>query len=128
MKITMIPVGGNAPTHYSFNGDVLTAYYNGASESFDLSSLVYGASFEGFDIDVLELEPGFVMRGAYRDDLGELHLILCQRVSAGHWQQGEEFDSTAYIPEKSQVIYNKGIEHHGVATVFTSLGEIEAEV
>jgi len=125
MKITVLPVG-IAPTHYSFNGDILTAYHNGLEESFDFSGLMLGGMFEGFEVDTLELAQESIIRSAFRDSSGELNVTLCQQASiAGHWEKGDEIDSSNYNPEDIHVILNNDKEYHGVLYVVTSVGELE---
>lgn len=122
MKIKFLATG-MAPTHYSFNGEVVMAHHNGQSEDFDLSGLAEGDQFQGVGVDTLELAPGHVLRNAYRDSNGELHLTLCQQVGPGHWQEGVEFDVTEYDPAKIQAIYNADKPHSGAPWAVTSGGK-----
>ena len=76
MKITVLATG-NAPTHYSFNGDVITAYYDGLAEDFDLSVIQSDNKFTGLSVDSLNRKASQIIRAAYRDESGELHVTLC---------------------------------------------------
>ena len=124
MKITVIPTG-NAPTHYSFSGEVITAHYDGSTEDFDLSVIPAGGKFTGVGVDTLDLPASQIVRDAYRDSAGELHVTLCQKTGPGHWESGSEIDVTAYQPDKIQVTYNADKAHAGVPTVVTSTGTQE---
>ena len=124
MKITVIPTG-NAPTHYSFNGELITAYYDGETESFDLSVIPADGKFEGVGVDTLDLPASQIIRDAYRDSAGELHVTLCQKVGSGHWESGLEIDSASYQPDKIQVVYNTDKAHAGTPTAVTSTGTQE---
>lgn len=121
MKIKILATG-EAPTHYSFNNEVVTAYHNGLSESFDLSSIEFGDQFVGVSVDTLNLNMFHVIRDVYRDRLGELHLVLCQEVGAGHWRESDEFDSEFYKPEGIYAKYTNQ-KHAGTPSVVTSEGE-----
>ena len=124
MKITVIPTG-NAPTHYTFDGEVITAHYDGETESFDLSVIPADGKFEGVVVDTLDLPASQIVRDAYRDSLNELHVTLCQKVGAGHWLTGPEIDSAQYNPAVSQVVYDASKAHAGTPTVVTSTGTQE---
>jgi hypothetical protein len=121
MKITVLPTG-NAPEFYTFSGEVVTANYKGESESFDLSPVATGDVFKDVTVDTLDLPTGHIIRDVYRDEAGELHFKVCQKVGAGHWLTGAEFDTTAYNPEAIYAVYDSNKEHSGVATVTTSKG------
>lgn len=105
MKLLFIPTG-NAPSHYSFDGDVVTAHHDGQTESFDLSALTASDQFQGVELDTLTgPAPSQVIRDAYRDEAGELHVTLCQQVVAGQypgmradWRTGNEIDASQYDP------------------------------
>jgi len=124
MKITVIPTG-NAPTHYSFNGELITAYYDGETESFDLSVIPADGKFEGVGVDTLDLPASQIVRDAYRDSAGELHVTLCQKTGSGHWETGVEIDVTAYQANKIQVTYNADKAHAGTPWAVTSIGKQE---
>lgn len=123
MKITFIPTG-NAPSHYSFNGEIITAHCDDGSESFDLSQMAEGGQFTGLQVDTLPLPAPQIIRSAYRDETGELHVTLCQRVGAGHWESGGEINADQYNPDKVQVVYRKDRKHAGVPTAHTRLGRM----
>ena len=124
MKITVIPTG-NAPSHYSFNGAVITANHGNQSEDFDLSALENGGQFGGVSVDTLELPGSQVVRDAYRDAQGELHVTICQKVGPGHWETGSEFDVAQYDPAKAHVKLTDK-DYSGIATVFTANGKTTA--
>ena len=75
MKITVIPTG-TPVTHYAFTGETITAFCKSEQEDFDLSSLVASAEFQSVVVDTLDTSPSQIIREAYRDDAGELHLTL----------------------------------------------------
>jgi len=104
MKLKVLATG-NAPTHYSFSGDVVTAHYGDQSEPFDLSALAIGDKFEGVEADVLEMNNDQIIRDVYRDDTGELYVTICQRVGPGHWTESEWMPVSAYGPKKINVTF-----------------------
>jgi len=122
MKITVIPTG-NAPEYYSFEGETITAYKAYLGESFDLSTVETGGKFVEAEVDTLDLPAGQIIRDVTRDELGELHVTLCQRTGPGHWLTGAEFDATEYAADKSHVIYNADKSHGGEPWVLTSTGK-----
>jgi hypothetical protein len=121
MKITVLPTG-NAPEFYTFSGEVVTAHYKGESESFDLSSVETGGAFIDATVDTLDLPVVHIIRDVTRDEAGELHFKVCQKVGAGHWLTGAEFDSVGYNPETIYAVYDETKSHSGTATVTTSKG------
>ena len=98
MKITVIPTC-TPVTHYAFNGETITAFCKGEQEDFDLSSLVASSQFQSVVVDTLDTSPSQIIRAAYRDESGELHVTLCQGVGSGHWEASDEIDSESYNPE-----------------------------
>lgn len=103
MKLHFLATG-NAPTAYSFDGDTITAKKNGQSEQFDLSGLQRGGKFLGVEVENLPLAPGHIIRNAYRDSVGELHVTLCQAVGANDWaKQDGEIDAAQYNPSTCYV-------------------------
>jgi hypothetical protein len=103
MKLHFIATG-DAPERYSFSGDTITAEKNGQSESWNLSGLQAGGKFQGITVDTLSLSPGHVIRDAYRDSGGELHVTLCQAVGANDWtEQDGEIDAADYDPAVAYV-------------------------
>ena len=124
MKITVIPTS-NAPTHYSFDGEVITVYYDGEKESFDLSVIPADGEFKGVLADTVNLPSSQILRDAYRNSAGELHVTLCQKVGAGHWETGSEIDVTTYEPTQVQVVYNATKAHAGTPWAITSTGKRE---
>ena len=123
MQITVIPTG-NAPTHYSFDGEVITAHYDGETESFDLSAIPADGKFTGVGVDTLDLSASQIVRGAYRDSAGELHVTLCQKVGAGHWEASDELDSESYNPDTVYVKLNQEKAFSGTPKVTTRQGAV----
>jgi len=126
MKITVIPTG-NAPTHYSFSGEVITAHHDEETESFDLSVIPTDGKFTGVGVDTLDLPASQIVRDAYRDSAGELHVTLCQKVGSGHWETGITFDSADYNPELVLVKYRTDKPYAGYAYAITSTGVTGAQ-
>ena len=124
MKIAVIPTG-NAPTHCTFNGEVITAHSDGETESFDLSAIPADGKFTCVGVDTLDLPASQIVRGAYRNSAGELHVTLCQKVGSGHWEAGTEIDAAAYQADKIQVVYNADKAHAGTPWAITSTGKRE---
>ena len=122
MKITVIPTD-TPVTHYAFNGETITAFCKGEQEDFDLSSLVASAEFQSVVVDTLDTSPSQIIREAYRDDAGELHVTLCQGVGSGHWEAGSEIDAAAYQADNIQVTYNSDKPHAGTPWAITSTGK-----
>lgn len=123
MKIKVLPTG-DAPEYYTFNGEVVTAHKDGLSEDFDLSVIQTGDQFTGIEADTLNLNGSHILRNVYRDQLGELHISICQKVGAGHWEAKDEFDVNQYEPSNINVIYREDKPHAGVAVVQTSQGMV----
>ena len=123
MKITVIPTA-TPVTHYAFSGETITAFCKGEQEDFDLSSLVASAEFQSVGVDTLDTSPSQIIRKAYRDESGELHVTLCQGVGAGHWIESEVLDSFEYDPYLVYVRLNKSKQFGGVATVMTKEGAV----
>lgn len=98
MKIKLLATG-NAPEYYSISGETITAHRGAKSESFDLSAIETGGEFLGITVDTLPLNAAHILRGAYRDDLGELHVTLCQAVGPGRWSESPEIDADVYDPD-----------------------------
>ena len=124
MKITVIPTG-NAPTHYTFSGEAITAHYDGVTEEFDLSVIPTDGKFTGVGVDTLDLPASQIIRDSYRDSAGDLHVTLCQKVGSGHWESGSEIDVTTYEPTQVQVVYNATKAHAGTPWAITSTGKRE---
>lgn len=125
MKLLFIPTG-NAPEFYQFDGETVYAHFGGVIESFDLSGLQTGDKFLGI-AESNPLPQGLdvrqIIRDAYRDDSGELHLTLCQAVGPGHWVEGVEFDAAQYRPDAVNVGLTPRA-HEGTAWVQTSEGRM----
>ena len=124
MKITVLATG-NAPTHYSFNGDVITAYYDGLAEDFDLSVIQSDNKFTGLSVDSLNRKASQIIRAAYRDESGELHVTLCQGVGSGHWEAGPEIDAADYQPDGINVVHREDKPSTGKPWAMTSIGKVE---
>ena len=125
MKLKLIS-SYQSPDYYTFDGDVITAHSGDVSESFDLSALVHGDKFEGVEPDTLTLNPAHIIRDAYRDDSGVLHVTLCQAVGPGHWSESAEIDSADYDPDAIHVPFVKAAA--GKPWALTRQGHTEPEV
>ena len=123
MKITVIPTD-TPVTHYAFSGEIITAFVNGEQEDFDLSSLVASAEFQSVVVDTLDTSPSQIIREAYRDDAGELHVKLCQGVGSGHWEASDVLDSANYNPDTVYVKLNQEKAFSGTPKVFTRQGAV----
>jgi len=121
MKITVIPTG-TPVTHYAFNGEVITVYYDGETESFDLSVIPADGEFKGVLADTVNLPSSQILRDAYRNSAGELHVTLCQKVGAGHWEASDELDSESYNPDTVYVKLNQEKAFSGTPKVTTRQG------
>ena len=124
MKITVLATG-NAPTHYSFSGDTITAHYDGLAEDFDLSVIQSDNKFTGVSVDSLNLRDSQIIRDAYRDESGELHAIICQQVGSGHWEAGPEIDAADYQPDGINVVLREDKPSTGNPWAMTSIGKVE---
>jgi len=116
---------GNSPTCYSISSEVITAFYNEASESFDLSALETNGKFTGVGVDTLSLNSQHIIRDAYRDDAGELHVTLCQAVGPGNWGESQEFDSSDYDPDVIHVEFKGAMA--GTPWALTRRGKVNPE-
>jgi len=124
MKITILATG-NAPTHYSFNRGIITAYYDGIAEDFDLSVIQPDNKFTGLSVDSLNLRASQIIRGAYRDESGELHVTICQQVGPGRWEAGPEIDAADYQPDGINVVHREDKPSIGKPWAMTSIGKVE---
>lgn len=122
MKITLLPVA-NAPDYYAFDGEVVTAFQGGASESYDLSVMPEGAILEFAD----QVNGIPAIRAATRVE-GELHVTLCQQVGPGHWLSSSELDSTNYDPDAVYVVQDTTRAYAGRAWAKTRQGKQFVEV
>ena len=94
---------GDGPDHYTIDGEIIIANKGGQSESFDLSVLEQGDKFQGVEPNTLDFPGQHIVRDAYRDTEGELHVTLCQAVGPGNWSESAEFDASEYDPDAIQV-------------------------
>ena len=123
MKITVIPTG-TLVTHYAFSGETITAFCKGEQEDLDLSSLVASAQFQSVVVDRLDTSSSQIIREAYRDDAGELHVTLCQGVGSGHWEDSDVLDSANYNPDTVYVKLNQDKAFSGTPKAFTRQGAV----
>ena len=123
MKITVIPTG-TPVTHYAFSGETITAFCKGEQEDFDLSSLVASAEFQSISVDTLDTSHSQIIREAYRDDAGELHVTLCQGAGSGHWEASDVLDSASYNPDTVYVKLNQEKAFSGKPTAYTRQGAV----
>ena len=124
MKIKIISTA-NSPSHYSFNGDTIAAHQGGMSESLDLSTIQTGDKFQGVTVDTLDIAPPHIIRDAYRDGTGELHVTICQAVGPGDWGESQEFDATDYDPDAIHVEFKGAIA--GTPWALTRRGKVNPE-
>ena len=123
MQVKFIATG-NSPTYYEFQNEKVIAHYENQTEEFDLSSLQEGDQFQQLQVDTLNLNGSHIIRNAYRDGSGELHVTLCQQVGPGHWKEGIEFDPIDYDPTKIQVVWDASKSFAGRAWAMTQNGKI----
>ena len=123
MKITVIPTS-TPVTHYAFSGETITAFCKGEQEDFDLSSLVASAEFQSISVDTLDTLPSQIIREAYRDASGELHVTLCQGVGSGHWESSDVLESASYDPDSVYVKLNQEKSFSGTPKAFTRQGAV----
>ena len=123
MKITVIPTA-TPVTHYAFEGETITAFVNGEQEDFNLSALVASAEFQSVSVDILATSPSQIIREAYRDEAGELHVTLCQGVGSGHWEASDVLDSASYNPDNVYVKLNQEKAFSGTPKVTTRQGAV----
>lgn len=97
----------DVPFSYTIEGETITAYFQGQSESFDLSELQHGDAWQNPDPEggpviqpeVLPISGSLIIRHAERDEQGELHATLAQRCPMnGHWREGAWMDADDYVP------------------------------
>ena len=89
-----------------------------------MSSLVTSAEFQSVVVDTLDTSPSQVIRAAYRDEAGELHVTLCQGVGSGHWEASDELDSESYNPDTVYVKLNQEKAFSGTPKMFTRKGAV----
>ena len=123
MKIKFLATG-NAPTHYSFAGETVTAHVNVISEDFDLSAISVGDKVTSVSVDTLDLNSGHILRDAYRDESGELYITLCQRVGPGHWSESDWMDVSDYNSDAIQVNFDSTKDFSGQPWAQTQLGKV----
>lgn len=111
MKIKFIPTA-QAPDKYEFlSGEVIRAYQGDDSEDWDLSGIEEGDVFEPvapdqpvIDPQILSLDGKHIIRDAFRDSSGELHITLCQPSGGeGVWEESDEIDAGNYDPETQYI-------------------------
>lgn len=100
MKIKFLATG-MSPDKYQINGEVLTAFIGNETLALDFSLLETGDEFQGVETELIN--PSQVVRTAYRDELGELHLTLCQAVGSGDWVESPWLDAAEFVSERSYV-------------------------
>ena len=109
---------------YDISGNVITAEYNGKSETVDLSGFPEDAKWEGGELEsITDLSPSNVIVDVFHD--GELHVTLCQKVpvafttkhgdreiehQTGDWVESDWIDSDDY--EKGK-LYIKEVSNEG---------------
>ena len=77
-------------------------------ETFDFSLLQFGGEFEGVEPAIINIPATQIIRSAYRDELGILHVELCQKISGGGaWIESDWIDATDFVPD-TRYIYRSG--------------------
>jgi hypothetical protein len=102
MKIKLLATG-QSPTSYTFDGDIVTAHLGAATEEFDLTDLEHGDKFEGVEPDTLELPGSQIIRDAFRDEDGVLHVTLTEASGNGRWAESEWMDAEDYHPANTYI-------------------------
>lgn len=106
MKINFLAVS-EAPSHYSFSGEVVQAHYERGVVEYDLASFPEKGVFKGAGL----LPSGAqAVRGIERVN-GELYVTLAQKVIAGqypgrkaHWRESPTIDAADYDPNTCYVV------------------------
>lgn len=96
MRIKFLATG-DSPDFYEFSNELLTIHKDGVRESVDFSQLDTEDKYEGIEFDYIPLPYSQVVREAFRDGKGILHLTLCQRDGDGVWRESDWMDSKDYI-------------------------------
>lgn len=94
MKIKFLATG-QSPDKYEINNEVVTAFIGNETLTLDFSMLQTGDEFQGVETELIN--PQQIVRTAYRDELGELHLTLCQAVGAGDWVESPLLDAIEFV-------------------------------
>lgn len=93
-----------SPDYYEFDGEKVTAYYNGESETFDFSDFEEGDQLYHYESEtILDIPFMQVVRWADRDN-GELNLLLTQKSGQGHWRESDWMYADDYDPEKQYIV------------------------
>ena len=121
MKIKFLATG-QSPDFYEFDGDKITARSGDSFEEFDLSSIEHGGKFEGVEVDTLPLAATQIIRDAFRDEHGELHVTLTEKSPMrGHWRESEWLDVEDYHPMNSHIRKKVGEELIGPIKKFVKV-------
>ena len=103
MKIKVLATG-QGPDHYEFDGDKITAHQGELSEMIDLTELEHGDKFEGAEPEALTLPGSQIIRDAYRDSEGVLHVTLCEASPMmGNWTDSGWIAAEAYKAGKQNI-------------------------
>lgn len=89
----------NSPDFYSISGEVITAYLDGVTAQYDLSTFPEGGMFTSAD----PVNGVTAIRGVERVD-GELIATLCQQVGPGYWVESVWQDAAQYDPDAVIVV------------------------
>lgn len=96
MKIKILATA-TSPDKYTIEGEKITAHHGNQSEEFDLSVIEHGGRFQAVEPETLSLSGFQVIRKAYRDDQGELHVTLTEKSPLnGHWRESDWMDAEDY--------------------------------
>lgn len=116
-KLNMLATA-KSPDYYEIAGEVITAHYDGVSETYDLSVFEEGGKFLGTD----PVNGVTAIRDVERVD-GELKVTLCQQVGPGHWSESDWFDAAQYDPDAIHVRYDSSKPHSGTPWAKTRQGK-----
>jgi hypothetical protein len=98
-----------SPDFYEFDAEKITARKGESFEEFDLSPLDHGDKFQGLEPDTLDLPPTQIIRDAFRDEHGELHVTLTQASPMmGNWRESEWMDAAEYVAGRVYIGELKG--------------------
>jgi len=104
MKIKLAATG-QGPARYEIVGETIIAFETGDGnseisvfDSFDLSGIENGDDFLGIESESISISSQQIIRSAFRDDQGELHVELCQACppGGGNWEESDWLDASEY--------------------------------
>ena len=103
MKLKFLATG-QSPDYYEFDGEKITARSGDSFEEFDLSVIEHGGKFEVVEVDTLPLPATQIIRDAFRDEHGEIHVTLTEKSPMrGNWRESDWLDVEDYHPMNSHI-------------------------